>query len=102
MKPTIRSEDVDRHVGARIRVRRMMLGVTQREFAALLGVTYQQAYKYERGHNRISAGRLFEIARVLGVPVTFFFEGLGEESHHEIGAHERMRVELLRDFAQIP
>src|SRR5262249_45293699 len=69
----------DDHVGARIRERRIMLGLTQQQLAELIGVTYQQAHKYERGINRVSAGRLFEIARVLSVPVGHFFEGVGEE-----------------------
>ena len=58
---------IDDHVGARIRERRIMLGLTQQQLAEMIGVTYQQAHKYERGINRVSAGRLFEIARVLGV-----------------------------------
>src|ERR1700720_3252708 len=62
------TQDVDRHVGARIRERRIMLGLTQQQLADLIGVTYQQAHKYERGINRVSAGRLFEVAQVLSVP----------------------------------
>src|SRR5665213_1944577 len=57
-----RTQDIDHHVGARVRERRIMLGFTQQQLADLIGVTYQQAHKYERGINRISAGRLFEIA----------------------------------------
>ena len=72
-----RAQDIDRHVGARMRERRILLGLTQQQMAELIGVTYQQAHKYERGLNRISAGRLFEIAQVMGVPVAWFFEGLG-------------------------
>ena len=53
-----RTQDVDRHVGARVRERRIMLGFTQQQLADLIGVTYQQAHKYERGINRVSAGRL--------------------------------------------
>src|SRR5882762_8511128 len=54
---------IDDHVGKRIRERRVMLGLTQQQLAELIGVTYQQAHKYERGINRVSAGRLFELAR---------------------------------------
>src|SRR5580698_11610968 len=68
-----RTQDIDRHVGARVRERRIMLGLTQQQLADLIGVTYQQAHKYERGINRVSAGRLFEVAQVLGVPVSYFF-----------------------------
>ena len=58
MTPRSRAQDVDRHVGARLRERRIMLGLTQQQLAELIGVTYQQAHKYENGINRISAGRL--------------------------------------------
>lgn len=71
-----RATDTDRHVGARIRERRIVLGLSQHQMADLIGVTYQQAHKYESGINRVSAGRLFEIARVLKVPVGYFFEQL--------------------------
>ena len=60
-----RALDVDHYVSLRIRQRRIMLGLTQQQMAELIGVTYQQAHKYERGLNRISAGRLYEIAQVL-------------------------------------
>ena len=62
-----RAQDVDRHVGARMRERRIMLGLTQQQMAELIGVTYQQAHKYEKGINRIAAGRLYNIAQALGV-----------------------------------
>src|SRR5881392_1278104 len=78
-RSTGRTQDVDRHVGARVRERRIMLGLTQQQLADLIGVTYQQAHKYERGINRVSAGRLFEVARVLSVPVSYFYEGIGDE-----------------------
>jgi transcriptional regulator with XRE-family HTH domain len=97
-----RTQDVDRHVGARVRERRIMLGFTQQQLADLIGVTYQQAHKYERGINRISAGRLFEIAHVLSVPVNHFFEGLDEQEGRAVSARERMCLELARNFAQIP
>jgi transcriptional regulator with XRE-family HTH domain len=65
---------IDRHVGARMRSRRSFLGMSQERLGGAIGLTFQQIQKYERGANRISAGRLFEIARVLEVPVGFFFE----------------------------
>ena len=71
---------IDDYVGARIRERRIMLGLTQQQFAEMIGVTYQQAHKYERGINRVSAGRLYEIARVLNAPITYFYEGVGDET----------------------
>jgi transcriptional regulator with XRE-family HTH domain len=96
-----RTQDIDRFVGTRIRERRIMLGLTQQQLADLIGVTYQQAHKYERGINRVSAGRLFEIARVLSVPVAYFFEGL-DEGGRSVSPRERMCLELARNFAQIP
>jgi transcriptional regulator with XRE-family HTH domain len=96
-----RTHEIDRFVGGRIRERRIMLGLTQQQLADLIGVTYQQAHKYERGINRVSAGRLFEIASCLSVPVTFFFEGLAEEQPRSVSQRERMCLELARNFAQI-
>jgi transcriptional regulator with XRE-family HTH domain len=101
-RSTTRTQDIDRHVGARVRERRIMLGLTQQQLADLIGVTYQQAHKYERAINRISAGRLFEIAQVLGVPVSYFFAGLEQDSDRSVSPRERMCLELARNFAQIP
>ena len=101
-KPGQRANAADRHVGARIRERRVMMGLSQQQLARMVGVTYQQAHKYERGLNRISAGRLFEIAQVLDVPVSFFFEGLAASSdHQETSPRQRMCLELARNFAMI-
>ena len=74
--PRPRAQDVDRYVGARMRARRVMLGLTQQHLAELIRVTYQQAHKYEKGINRIAAGRLSSIARALGVEVGYFFDGM--------------------------
>ena len=68
--PRGRAHDADRHVGMRMRERRIMLGLTQQQMAELIGVTYQQAHKYEKGINRIAAGRLYTIAQALGVEVS--------------------------------
>jgi transcriptional regulator with XRE-family HTH domain len=100
-KPLNRANDTDRHVGARIRERRIMLGFSQQQMADLIGVTYQQAHKYERGINRISAGRLYEIAQVLGVAVGYFFEGLENQRNPELSARQRMCLELARNFSSI-
>ena len=95
--------DVDRFVGNRIRERRVMLGLSQQQMAQMIGVTYQQAHKYERGINRISAGRLFDIARVLRVPVSYLFEGLeGNGIEDDLSMRQRMCLELARNFTQIP
>jgi transcriptional regulator with XRE-family HTH domain len=69
---------IDVHVGARIRHRRAVVGLNQTELALKVGVTFQSIQKYERGANRVSASRLQEIAGVLGVPVSHFFEGLSD------------------------
>src|SRR6266513_3010954 len=74
----------------------------KQQLADLIGVTYQQAHKYERGINRVSAGRLYEIAQVLSVPVGYFFDGLQEENTRAVSPRERMCLELARNFAQIP
>ena len=69
----------DKHVGGRVRMRRMMLGMSQTELGTNIGLTFQQVQKYEKGTNRIGAGRLQQIARILKVPVGFFFEGSPRE-----------------------
>src|SRR4051812_37905868 len=69
---------VDLYVGGRIRMRRRSLGVSQEKLADDLGLTFQQVQKYERGANRVSASKLYEIARSLQTPVAFFFEGLND------------------------
>lgn len=69
-------DPVDRHVGRRLRLRRALLGLSQERLGALLGVTFQQIQKYERGANRIGAGRLWRLASILDVPVGWFFEEL--------------------------
>ena len=64
----------DKHVGARVRMRRLMLGMTQEKLADQLGLTFQQVQKYEKGTNRISASRLQQLCNILDVPISFFFE----------------------------
>lgn len=86
---------IDQHVGRRIRERRVVLGMTQQQLADEIGVTYQQAHKYEKGINRVSAGRLFEIARVLSVPIGYFYEGLGVPQR-ETSPRERACLEIAK------
>ena len=102
-RPGQRANAADRHVGARIRERRVMMGLSQQQLARMIGVTYQQAHKYERGLNRISAGRLFEIAQVLGVAGLLVLRGAGGgyPSRNEISPRQRMCLELARNFALI-
>jgi transcriptional regulator with XRE-family HTH domain len=66
---------IDVHVGSRVRLRRMMLGMSQEKLGESLGITFQQIQKYEKGTNRIGASRIQHISRVLSVPVSFFFDG---------------------------
>src|SRR5581483_4327424 len=70
---------IDVHVGARVRLRRTALGMSQEKLGDAIGLTFQQVQKYERGTNRIGASRLYELSRVLEVPVSFFFEELDHE-----------------------
>ena len=78
-----------------------MLELTQQQLAEMIGVTYQQAHKYERGINRVSAGRLFEIARALSVSINHFYEGIEQEGPRQITPHQRMLLEVARNFAEI-
>ena len=72
--PKKQANPVDAHVGNRVRLRRMLVGMSQEKLGELLGLTFQQVQKYEKGVNRIAAGRLFEISGILGVPISFFYE----------------------------
>ena len=72
--PKKQANPVDAHVGHRVRLRRMLIGMSQERLGELLGLTFQQVQKYEKGINRIGAGRLFEVAGILGVPISFFYE----------------------------
>lgn len=71
---TRRPNPIDVHVGNRVRLQRMLIGISQEKLGERLGLTFQQVQKYEKGINRIGASRLFELSRVLGVPVQFFYE----------------------------
>ena len=77
--PTGQPNPIDVHVGNRIRLRRTLLGLSQEKLASLLGLTFQQVQKYERGMNRVGASRLWDIGKVLEVPVEFFYEDMDEE-----------------------
>lgn len=74
---------VDRHVGLHIRMRRKALGISQERLAEALGLTFQQVQKYERGANRVSASKLWEIARALKTNVAYFYEGLEDEANDQ-------------------
>ncbi len=74
---TRETNEMDAHIGMRIRERRILLGLSQEKLAESIGVTFQQVQKYERGTNRVSASRLERVSKALDVPVSFFFEGYG-------------------------
>ena len=80
---------VDVHVGTRVRLRRTLLGMTQTGLGQAIGLTFQQVQKYERGVNRIGSSRLYDLARVLEVPVNFFFEAMPKELAAKSGVASR-------------
>jgi transcriptional regulator with XRE-family HTH domain len=94
------ARELDRHVGARMRARRIMLGLTQQQLAERIGSAYQQAHKYEKGINRMAASRLYKVAQALGVDVGYFFEGLqrAEESPSGVTPQQRLVLELAKNF----
>jgi len=100
---------VDVHVGKRIRHRRWMVGTTQQQLAEQVGIKFQQIQKYETGMNRVSASRLWDIAAVLRVPVSFFFEGMDEaapvKDQGDMPADilaDKEALDLLRSYYAIP
>ena len=80
----------DKHVGSRVRMRRMMLGMSQEKLGDSLGLTFQQVQKYEKGVNRIGAGRLQRISEALDVPITFFFDVTPHAPARGVPAEDRM------------
>jgi transcriptional regulator with XRE-family HTH domain len=79
-----------------------MLGLTQQQMAELIGVTYQQAHKYEKGINRVASGRLYNIAQALGVDVGYFFEGLDSDKALQARPQQRLLLEVARNVISIP
>ena len=93
---------VDLHVGSRIRLRRKILGVSQERLADALGLTFQQVQKYERGANRVSASKLYEIAATLQTQIAYFFEGLADPSAVQEGDAAPGAERLVQDFLMTP
>lgn len=89
---------IDKHVGSRVRMRRMMVGMSQEKLGEHLGITFQQIQKYEKGTNRIGASRLQQISTVLGVPVAFFFEGAPTIGPEGEGFSEEQSPAYVSDF----
>jgi transcriptional regulator with XRE-family HTH domain len=88
----------DKHVGSRVRMRRMMLNMSQEKLGIALGLTFQQVQKYEKGTNRIGASRLQQISHILQVPVAFFFEGAPNLYQDTAGMHEAPSPAYVSDF----
>jgi transcriptional regulator with XRE-family HTH domain len=98
-----RPNPVDLHVGGRVRMRRKLLGVSQEQLADSLGLTFQQVQKYERGANRVSASKLYEIAKTLQVPVAFFFDGLADPMEGSSGDEVGQKAErIVQEFLTTP
>lgn len=94
---------MDVHVGSRVRLRRMVIGMSQEKLGEQMGLTFQQIQKYEKGTNRIGASRLFQLSRIMDVPVQFFFEDApfdvsGRESQAHGGFNESRTEAYLLDF----
>ena len=87
-----RPSPIDVHVGSRIRLRRTLLGMSQERLGEALGLTFQQVQKYERGVNRVGASRLFDLSRVLDVPISFFFDDMPESLASTYGSNPSRRA----------
>ncbi len=116
-----RPSPIDTHVGSRVRLRRTLLGLSQEKLGEALGLTFQQVQKYERGVNRIGASRLFDLSRVLDVPIGFFFDDMPgmqnagggamrarmggfaeqQEGFEDDALHKRETLELVRAYYRI-
>jgi len=92
-----RPSPIDVHVGSRIRLRRTLLGMSQERLGEALGLTFQQVQKYERGVNRVGASRLFDLARVLDVPISFFFDDLSDAGTHATSGRRAVGFEQSQD-----
>ena len=90
-----RPNPIDLHVGSRIRLRRTLLGMSQERLGEALGLTFQQVQKYERGVNRVGASRLFDLSRVLDVPISFFYDDMPDS----LGGHARLAGRGAAGFA---
>ena len=87
-----RPSPIDMHVGARIRLRRTLMGMSQERLGDALGLTFQQVQKYERGVNRVGASRLFDLSRILDVPISFFFDNMPEPLAASVGGQPARTV----------
>lgn len=95
------TSSIDKEIGTRVRVRRVSIGMSQEKLGEMLGLTFQQVQKYEKGMNRISVGRLVDIARILGVDIHFFFSGL-KSTKAESGFAEEESPPYIADVMSTP
>ena len=96
--PKKHANPVDAQVGSRVRLRRMLIGMSQERLGELLGLTFQQVQKYEKGVNRIGAGRLFDVARILGVPIDYFYESVSSQLSGNRGFSENENSPPVMEF----
>ncbi len=120
LNKVLTKQDVDAHVGKRLRLRRTMMGLSQEAVAKAVGITFQQVQKYEKGSNAMNSGRLFDFARFMNVPVAYFFEGLdpfsgdssmeigiqgfseaGDKFQHKGAVSDRESLEMMKAFTRI-
>jgi transcriptional regulator with XRE-family HTH domain len=90
-----RITNVDTHVGKKLKLRRVALGISQEELGNILGIAFQQVQKYEKGINRVSSGRLYCISKALNVPVNYFFEGIEDESLDSDNSYKQINYDEL-------
>ncbi len=114
-KPSPRASPIDGHVGSRVRTRRTLLGLNQTQLGDTLGLTFKQVQKYEKGSDRIGASRLYQISKILEVPVSYFYEDMPEELGQSVTPvtpptkdeaepdtiHKRETLELVRAYYRI-
>ena len=105
--PTAGPDPVDAHVGGRVKLRRILVGLSQSQLGEAIGLSFQQVQKYERGGNRISASMLYRIAQVLDVPVSFFFDDMADGQRLPVAQPDDIMtrsesVELIRDYYGLP
>ncbi len=100
---------IDKHVGQRLRQRRWVIGITQQQLAEAVGIKFQQIQKYETGANRVSASRLWDISKVLDVPISYFFDEVSEDvpgssidQTADEGSIDKETATLIRYYRQIP
>ena len=93
---------VDIHVGKRIRLRRTLLGLSQEQLGAALNITFQQVQKYERGANRVSASRLWDISQIIDVPIGYFFEDMSDDTMRSSPRRVSTGEEHIADDAKDP